>query len=117
MSSIKPQQFALMSHELDDLAVDLSQAREDKDRKKAVKAKLRSLLTSSSVNTVCGICGPLVAWIAKDSRSLLPVALNLQPDPDIISMSLHLAIRYPSTSSASVELLVDAEQTPISFLG
>jgi hypothetical protein len=32
----------------------------------------------------------------------------LEPDPDIISQSLHWAIRYPEMSPASVGLLVEA---------
>jgi hypothetical protein len=95
-----------MSRELDELTDDLIEARDDKDEKKAVEAKLRPLLTSLSVNSVDDIGRPLVSWIARESPSLLPVALELKQDPDIISMSLHYAIRWPSTTPASVGLLI-----------
>jgi hypothetical protein len=74
--SNKPQRFADMSRGLKELTRDLFHSRKDKGGKKVVEAKLRLLLTSSSVNTVNTDGSPLVAWIARDDPSLLPVALT-----------------------------------------
>ena len=94
--------------ELIGLLNSLYRARDDEDEKRKVEALIRPLLTSQSVNSVYGDGYPTLASLARYSSSLLTVALQLEPDPDIISQSLHLAIREPETTPSSVKALVDA---------
>ena len=86
----------------------LYDARDDEDEKRKVEPLIRPLLTSQSVNSVYGNGTPALGLLARDSSSLLAVALRLEPDPDIISQSLHWAIRRPQTPTSSVKALVDA---------
>lgn len=94
--------------ELEGLMESLYGARDDEDEKRKVEALIRPLLTSESVNTVYGNGAPTLGTLATGSSSLLAVALRLEPDPDIISMSLHRAVRPPQTPISSVKALVDA---------
>ena len=97
-----------MSRGFGELLDRLCDVRDDEDEKRNVEALIRPLLTSQSVNTVDDEGTPALVYFARWSFSLLTVALRLEPDPDIISQSLHVAIRFPETPTSSVKALVDA---------
>jgi hypothetical protein len=99
----------LYCSEEEEMLFHLYRARDKEGARKSIEAKILPLLNSENVNSVEGGDElPLLCCFASDSDSLLAVVLNLEPDPDIISQSLHFAIRSSSTSPTSVRLLVDA---------
>ena len=100
--------YPLMSDALGELLSRLLRAKDDEDEKRKVEALIRPFLTSQSVNSVDDIGCPALGVLAMLSYSLLTVALRLEPGPDIISQSLHIAIREPVTPTSSVKALADA---------
>ena len=82
--------------------------KDDEDERNKYEDLIRPLLTCESVNSVDRNGAPTLGVLAIDSYSLLTVALQHDPNPDILSRSLHHAIRDKATPTSSIKALIDA---------